>query len=91
MEDVQNLDGNRSPTAPHTSSDGVEQRLHPRVSLGTPAVAGNEVRVSAVVVRVEDRRWKEVGRCGVGAFFVGLDDDDERAIRTYIWESLPSR
>jgi hypothetical protein len=140
VEDVQNLDGNRIPTAPHSSTDGVEQRLHPRAPLGTPAVvnqpslwpepfevtaenvslggayftsrylfssydyfhcrvmlpgtgavAGNEVRVSAVVVRVEDQQWKDAGRCGVGAFFVGLDDDDERAIRTYIRDALPSR
>lgn len=116
---------------------GVEQRLHPRVPLGTAAlvnqpslwpepfevtaenvslggafftsrylfssydyfhcrvmlpgsgtVAGTEVRLSAVVVRVEDQRWSEDGRCGVGAFFVGLDEADEGAIRRYIQDTL---
>jgi hypothetical protein len=64
--------------------------FHCRVMLpGSGAVAGTEVRVSAVVVRVEEERWKEDGRCGVGAFFVGLDEKDETAIRAYIQEQLP--
>ena len=62
--------------------------FHCRVMLpGSGPVAGKEVRVSAVVVRVEDERWKGEGSCGVGAFFVGLDEQDETSIRSYIAEN----
>jgi hypothetical protein len=62
--------------------------FHCRVMLpGSGPVAGKEVRVSAVVVRVDDGRWKDEGRCGVGAFFVGLDEEEESAILAYISES----
>jgi len=59
--------------------------FHCRVMLsGSGAVAGREVRVSAVVVRVADERWEKEGRCSVGAFFVGLDERDEEAIQEYV-------
>lgn len=132
------MDGNRKPTRAGPLQPGGNQRLHPRVSLGTPAVvnqpslwpepfevvtenvslggayfrsrhmfnsydyfhcklmlpgtgsvAGMEVHVSAVVVRVDDTRWKDEGRCGLGAFFVGLDERDEQAIRTFIQQRRP--
>lgn len=131
------MDGNRTQPRPKDAPAAAEQRLHPRVPLGTHAVvnqpslwpepfevvtenvslggayftsrylfspydyfhcrvmlpgsgavAGNELRVSAVVVRVEEERWPEEGRCGVGAFFVGLDAQDETVIRSYISERL---
>ena len=58
---------------------------------GSGAVAGREVRASAVVVRVEDRRWRQEGRCGVGAFFVGLDQRDEEAIQEFVRERVSAR
>ena len=65
--------------------------FHCRLMLpGRGAVAGKEVRLSAVVIRVEEERWKEHGHCGVGAFFVGLDRQDERAILGYVHESSPA-
>ncbi len=61
--------------------------FHCRMVLpGTGSVAGNELRLSAVVVRVEEGRWGEDGRCGVGAFFVGLDRREEEILAGYIGE-----
>ena len=59
--------------------------FHCRVMLpGQGTVAGKEVRLSAVVIRVEEDRWKGEGCCGIGAFFVGLDQEDEGAIVSYV-------
>lgn len=61
--------------------------FHCRMMLpGSGPVAGREIRLSAVVVRVEEGVWAAEGRCGVGAFFVGLDERDEEAIQGYIQE-----
>ena len=63
--------------------------FHCRVMLpGQGTVAGREIRVSAVVIRVEEERWKGEGRCGIGAFFVGLDRGDESAIEGYVQERV---
>jgi PilZ domain len=51
---------------------------------GSGSVAGNELRLSAVVVRVEQEEWDEEGHCGVGAFFVGLDPDEEHTISRFV-------
>jgi len=65
--------------------------FHCRLMLpGAGAVAGREVRLSALVVRVEEERWKAEGKCGLGAFFVGVDGNDEEAIRGYVRENLIS-
>jgi PilZ domain-containing protein len=61
--------------------------FHCRMMLpGSGAIAGREVRLSAVVVRVDEAQWPDEGRCGVGAFFVGLDERDEEAIQGYVQE-----
>jgi hypothetical protein len=59
--------------------------FHCRVMLpGSGPVAGNELRLAAVVVRVEDTHWADEGRCGVGVFFVGLDHREEKVLGGYI-------
>ncbi len=66
--------------------------FHCRLVLpGSGAVAGNELRLSAVVVRVEEQRWAGDGRCGVGAFFVALDQRDEGILRGFIREQSVSQ
>ena len=67
----------------------VHDYFHCRVMLpGSGTVAAREVDVSAVVVWVDDAAWEAEGRCGVGAFFVGLDERDEEAIQAHVQESL---
>lgn len=66
--------------------------FHCRLVLpGSGAVAGNELRLSAVVVRVEEQHWSGDGRCGVGAFFVALDQRDEETLRGFIREQSDSQ
>ncbi len=61
--------------------------FHCRMVLpGSGPVAGNEIQLSAVVVRVEKDRWADEGRCGIGAFFVGLDRREEKILDGYIGE-----
>ncbi len=63
--------------------------FHCRVVLpGSASTSDAEVRLSALVVRVDDDRWERQGRCGVGALFVGLDEKDEAAIRSYLEAAL---
>ncbi len=66
--------------------------FHCRLVLpGSGPVAGNELRLSAVVVRVEEQHWTGDGRCGVGAFFVALDQRDEEILRGFIREQSVSQ
>ena len=59
--------------------------FHCRMMLpGSGSVAGREVRLSAVVVRVDEGSWENEKRCGVGAFFVALDARDEEEIQGYV-------
>jgi len=59
--------------------------FHCRMMLpGTGSVAGRELRLAAVVVRVEEEAWLREKRCGVGAFFVALDAHDEEEIQGYV-------
>jgi hypothetical protein len=61
--------------------------FHCRLVLpGIGSVAGNELRLSAVVVRVEDQHWTGDGHCGVGAFFVALDQREEEVLQGFIRE-----
>jgi hypothetical protein len=65
--------------------------FHCRLVLpGSGPVAGNELRLAAVVVRVEEKHWTEDGRCGVGAFFVGLDQREEGVLREFIRDQHPT-
>lgn len=70
--------------------------FHCRLLLpGSGPVAGTELRLSAVVVRVEEQHWAGDGHCGVGAFFVALDQREEEILRGFIREqssgAAPSR
>ena len=59
--------------------------FHCRMMLpGIGSVAGRELRLSAVVVRVDEASWERDRRCGVGAFFVALDARDEEEIQRYV-------
>ena len=61
--------------------------FHCRLLLpGSCAVAGNELRLSAVVVRVQEQHWTGDGHCGVGTFFVALDQRDEEILHGFIRE-----